>query len=79
MGTNMAVGFLMASTAWAGHVVQGHVDYPLAVLMGASAVAGTYTGARLTGRVRLDRLVLTMGIVLLAVGSLLASRGLGVG
>ena len=34
-------------------------------------MAGSYYGARLTGRVRLDTLLLSMGWVLLAVGALL--------
>ena len=74
-GTNLFIGFIMGSMGWVGHVAQGHVDYPLVVLMGTSAMAGSYLGARLTGRVSLDRLITTMGLVLLAVGALLVWRG----
>ena len=45
--------------------------------MGAAAVVGSYLGARLTGRVSLDRLLLTMGLVLLVVGPLLVWRAVG--
>ena len=73
-GTNLSIGFIMGSMGWVGHVARGHVDYPLVVLMGASAMVGSYLGARLTGRVSLDRLITTMGMVLLMVGALLIWR-----
>ena len=65
----------MGSMGWVGHVTQGHVDYPLVALMGSSAMVGSYIGARLTGRVSLDRLITTLGLVLLTVGALLVWRG----
>jgi uncharacterized membrane protein YfcA len=73
-GTNLFIGFAMGSMGWIGHVSRGQVDYPLVALMGTTAMAGSYLGARLTGRVSLDRLVMTMGLVLLAVGALLLWR-----
>ncbi len=74
-GTNLFIGFVMGSVGWIGHVVQGHVDYPLLALMGSSAMVGSYYGARLTGRVSLDTLLGAMGWVLLVVGALLVWRG----
>ena len=76
VGTNLVIGFAMGSMGWAGHVARGQVDYPLAVLMGATAMWGSYLGARMTGRVSADRLVMTMGLVLMGVGVLMAWRGL---
>ena len=70
-GTNLFIGFIMGSVGWVGHAVQGQVSYPLLVLMGASAMVGSYYGAKLTGRVSLDTLVGVMGGVMLAVGALL--------
>ena len=70
-GTNLLIGFMMGSFGWIGHVVQGNVDYPLLAGMGVSGMAGTFYGARLTGRVSLTTLLLTMGWVLVAVGLLL--------
>ena len=70
-GTNLFIGFIMGSVGWIGHVAQGQVDYPLLVLMGGSAVAGSYYGARLTGRVSVTTLLLAMGWVLVVVGALL--------
>ena len=70
-GTNLFIGFIMGSVGWIGHAVQGQVDYPLLVSMGSSAMAGSYFGARLTGRVSLDTLITTMGWVLLVAGGAL--------
>ena len=57
-------------------MVRGQVDYPMLVLMGGAAMIGSYYGARLTGRVRLDRLLAVMGCVLMVVGAILAWRGI---
>ncbi len=70
-GSNLVIGFLMDSFGWVGHVVGRQVDYPLLVLMGLTGMAGTYHGARLTGRLSLRGLLRLMGLVLLLVGSLL--------
>ena len=43
--------------------------------MGAAAMVGSYLGARLTGKVELNTLILFMGFALVAVGVLLAWRG----
>lgn len=73
-GTNLFIGFLMGSMGWIGHAMQGNVDYPLLAGMGAAAMVGTFYGARLTGRVSINTLILTMGWVLLAVGLLLLAE-----
>ena len=70
-GTNLLIGFVMGSVGWVGHVVQGQVNYPLIGLMGGSAMVGSYYGAKLTGKVDLDTLIKSMGVVLLVVGALL--------
>lgn len=75
-GTNLFIGFFMGSLGWVGHATKGEVDYPLLVMMGAAAMIGSYLGARLTGRVSLNSLILTMGVVLLVVGALLVVRGI---
>ena len=74
-GTNLFIGFIMGSVGWIGHVAQGQVNYPLLGMMGAAAMAGSYYGAKLTGRVSLDTLIGVMGVVLLAVGILLVWQG----
>ncbi len=74
-GTNMFIGFAMGASGWAGHVAQGQVDYPIAALMALAAIAGVNIGARLTGKVSLRSLVMSMGVILLVVGALMVWRG----
>jgi uncharacterized membrane protein YfcA len=71
VGTNLAIGVLMGGFGWLGHVTRGQVDYPLLVLMGLTAMVGTYWGARLTGRLRVRELLNLMAAVLFVVGLLL--------
>ena len=75
-GTNLFIGFFMGAVGWVGHITQDKVDYPLLVFMGVAAIAGSWYGARLTGKVNLNTLILTMGFVLIIVGVLLAYRGI---
>ena len=75
-GTNLFIGFFMGTVGWVGHATQGKVDYPLLIFMGAFAIIGSWYGAKLTGRVNLNTLILVMGFVLLIVGLLLAYRGI---
>ena len=70
-GSNLVIGFVMGAFGWIGHVLQGQVDYPLLSFMAVSGMLGSYYGARMTGRVSLNTLVLIMGLVLLIVGVLL--------
>ena len=74
-GTNLFIGFFMGSLGWIGHATTGQVDYVLLIAMGLAAMAGSYLGARLTGRVQLNTLILSMGVVLIVVGALLIWRG----
>ena len=75
-GSNLFIGMIMGALGWVGHVAQGKVDFTMVGLMGAAAMVGSYYGAKLTGKVSLDSLVLVMGVVLLAVGALLIWQGL---
>ena len=74
-GTNLFIGFVMGSVGWIGHLAQGHVNYPLLAMMAASAMVGSYYGAKLTGRVSLDKLIGVTGVALLVVGVLLVWHG----
>jgi uncharacterized membrane protein YfcA len=75
-GTNLFIGFFMGSLGWIGHATRGQVDYPLLIMMGAAAMIGSYFGAKATGKVSLNTLILTMGLVLLIVGALLVVRAI---
>ena len=75
-GSNLFIGFFMGALGWVGHAAIGEVDYSLLAMMATAAMLGSYLGARLTGRVELNTLILSMGITLLAVGALLTWRGI---
>jgi uncharacterized membrane protein YfcA len=70
-GSNLAIGFLMGSFGWVGHVARGQVDYPVLILMGATAMVGTYFGAHLTAKIKMEALLYLMAAVLTTVGLLL--------
>jgi uncharacterized membrane protein YfcA len=74
-GTNLFIGFVMGAAGWVGHVIHGQVDWVLLVMMGATAMIGSYLGATLTGKVNLNLLILAMGLTLLVVGVLLVWQG----
>ncbi len=73
-GTNLTIGFFLGTAGFVGHGLRGDLDVPLLVLMGSAGMAGSLYGATLTGRVRPDRLLKVMGVVLLVVGLLLLWR-----
>ena len=73
-GTNLTIGFFLGTAGFVGHGLRGDLDVPLLVLMGSAGMAGSLYGATLTGRVRPERLLKVMGVVLLAVGLLLLWR-----
>ena len=74
-GSNLVIGSFMGAFGFIGHGIQGEVDVPILGAMGLSGMAGTYTGARLTGRVSLNTLLTTMSGILLVVGILLIRDG----
>lgn len=70
-GSTLLIGVVMGTFGWVGHMVRGQVDYPLLGFLAATAMVGTYQGARLTGTLSIRTLLRLMGGVLLVVGSLL--------
>ncbi len=74
-GSNLVIGFMMGLVGFIGHGVKGEVDLGLLLVMGLAAMAGTYIGAQLTGKVSINRLLQTMSLVLLVVGALLIRDG----
>lgn len=75
-GTNLFIGFFLGALGWIGHAAQGKVDYPILILMGLTAMLGSWYGATLTGKVNLNTLIATMGFVLILVGFLLVYKGI---
>lgn len=74
-GSNLFIGMAMGALGWVGHLLNGRLDWTLVVLLGSAAVIGSYFGARLTGRINLNILILVMGLALLCAGLLLLWRG----
>ena len=74
-GTNLFIGFFMGALGCIGHATRGEVDYFLILLMGSTAMAGSWYGAKLSGKVNLNTLVMVIGVVLIVVGGLLVYRG----
>lgn len=77
-GSNLVVGFLLGAMGFVGHGARGEVDLSILVSMAPTAMIGTYIGARFTGSVQLNTLVLVMGLTLLVVGPLLLLNAMDV-
>ena len=74
-GSNLFIGMAMGALGWIGHLLNGRLDWTLVALLGSTAIIGSYLGARLTGRINLNILILLMGLALLCAGLLLLWRG----
>ena len=75
-GTNTIIGFCMGFVGGLGHSINGGIEYEIALMMGVSAILGSYQGARLTGKVNLNLLLAFMGGVLLITGIVMFLRGI---
>lgn len=75
-GTNMMIGFSLGSMGWMAHASRGEVDYLVLILMGIGAMIGSQYGAKLTGRVNVNTLILVMGIVLAIIGVVMLSQAI---
>ena len=73
-GTNLFIGFWLGLAGFIGHGLRGEIDVPLLVVMGVTAMAGSWYGAKLTGRVRLSILLKVLGGVLVVVGVVLIGQ-----
>ena len=74
-GSNLVIGSFLGLSGFAGHGIKGELDGSILAAMAVPAVVGTYLGARLTGIVSLDRLIVAMSLVLFVVGLLLMVDG----
>ena len=75
-GSNLVIGAALGLFGFAGHGIQGEVDLRLLLSMGLTGMAGSYLGARYTGRVSIRKLVLVLAWVL-DLGWVDASRHVG--
>lgn len=76
-GSNLMIGSFLGAFGFIGHGIQGELDLIVLLVMAVPAMVGTYFGARLTGRISVNGLLLVMAAVLLVVGVLLIINGSG--
>ncbi len=76
-GSNLMIGSFLGAFGFIGHGIQGELDLIVLAFMAVPAMVGTYFGARLTGRISVNGLLLVMAAVLLVVGVLLIIDGSG--
>ena len=75
-GSNLVIGFIMGLVGFIGHGIKGEVDVGLLLVMGSTAMVGTYIGAHLAGKASINRLLQVMSLVLLVTGVLLIRDGI---
>ena len=63
--TNLLVTGLVSIAGLAGHLLQGSIDWVLVAIVGITAIAGMYIGAKLASRMDSRQVRLVMGLVLL--------------
>ena len=66
VGTNTVVGILAGLFGFLGHLWNGQVDWLLVAVMGSTAMAGSFLGARFMGRIDPRRLRVLIALVVLA-------------
>ncbi len=76
VATNLAVGSAVGVAGVAGHLVTGSVDLTLALLLTPAAIVGALLGVRMMERLTDRRLHQAIGLILLAIGLLLAAQTL---
>ncbi len=63
VGTATVLGVLAGMLGFAGHLVNGHVDWNLFAVMGGTAMVGAFIGARQVGRLNPQHLRLLLGVI----------------
>ena len=77
-GSNLFIGMTMGALGWLGHLLHTRPDLPLLVILLAPAVVGSYMGAKFTGRISVNALLLVMGSLLTASGGMMLWRAASV-
>jgi len=65
VGTGTVLGILAGASGFVGHVVHGDIDWLLFAIMGSTAMAGAFVGARLVGRLNPGHLRLLVGVIVI--------------
>ena len=73
-GSNLFIGMTMGALGWLGHMLHTRPDLPLLIILLAPAVVGSYMGAKFTGKISVNLLLLVMGSLLTASGCMMLWR-----
>ena len=65
VGTATVLGILAGMFGFAGHLLNGNVDWAVLAVMGSTAMVGAFAGARLVGRLNPRHLRFLLGIIVL--------------
>jgi uncharacterized membrane protein YfcA len=73
-GSNLFIGMTMAALGWLGHMLHTRPDLALLIILLGPAVVGSYMGAKFTGWISVNLLLLVMGTLLTASGCMMLWR-----
>ena len=73
-GSNLFIGMTMGALGWLGHVLHTRPDLALLVILLGPAIVGSYYGAKFTGRISINLLLLVMGVLLTGSGCMMLLR-----
>ena len=73
-GSNLFIGMTMGALGWLGHMLHTRPDLALLAILLAPAVVGSYVGAKFTGRISVNLLLLVMGVLLTGSGCMMLWR-----
>ena len=74
-GSNLFIGMAMGALGWIGHMLHTRTDLSLLVILLAPAILGSYLGAKFTGRISVNLLLMVMGVLLTGSGCMMLWRG----
>jgi len=63
VGTATVLGILAGMLGFAGHLLNGNIDWNLLAVMGGTAMVGSFIGARQVDRLNPDHLRLLLGVI----------------
>ena len=75
VGTNLVVGVAVGAAGLVGHL-PGGIDWTLLWVGAAGSIPGALLGSRLTGRLSVELLLRTVGVILLVAGTAAIIQGL---
>ena len=77
-GSNLFIGMTMGALGWIGHMLHTRPDLALLIILLTPAIVGSYLGAKFTGRISVNLLLLVMGVLLTGSGCMMLWRAANV-